>query len=192
MGGGVEVNPLDTRRTVGGLTVGVVVEQPKCGGVGHLGVVLEGKLHSLTEGERRVFPADLPDDGAGGGVEVVDGRGVAHRDDHVTVGCQRDRVDVVRVVDAAGVVDGVLGRDERVGDRNMLGGMPIEEHLLGGDVDLLDHRVVHGAVLGAADRGQVGGDRLVDGDPCMLAVVGESEFVDVGAGGPAGMVAMIW
>ena len=76
--------------------------------------------------------------------------------------------------------------DEAVGNRHVIEAVPLEQDLAGGDVDLLRDAVDHLTVGGSADRREVVGHGLVDGDQCC-SLWGEAELVLVGGESVAGL-----
>ena len=102
------------------------------------GVVLPAECNAGAEREIALPAAQPPVDLAGHAVDLVDGRGVPGRDDEVAVGVDLDRVRVVGVEGVGwlrGCVNVGLGRID------VLGGVPLEDQLSAGDVDLL-HDVI--------------------------------------------------
>ena len=129
-------------------------------------VVLPLEAGALVERVARVPAPDRPLDGAGLGVDQVGGPGVAHRGQERAVPEHLDRVDVV------GIPREAVGRQRGlgVGQRDVLERIPGEQKLAGLDVVLLDGRIDHDAVVGAAVLGQVHGDVLVSRHPGVVAI----------------------
>ena len=125
-------------------------------------VMLEPEGGARPHPEAGPLPAKLPDDLPAGPGHLVDRAGVAGRQQQVAVGRDRDRVDV-QVVERRGL--GAPGeRRVRVGDRDVVQAVPLEQDLAGSDVDLLHHAGQRDPLGRAADCGQVRGPRPVGGD----------------------------
>ena len=75
-----------------------------------------------------MLAAEPPDDPSGVAVDLVDGPGVATRDEQVAVGGEADRVDVEVVVGRAGVL---RDRLVAVGQRHVVKAVPVEQHSAG-------------------------------------------------------------
>ena len=91
--------------------------------------------------------AETPDDAAGLARDLVDGPGVARRDEQVAVGRDVDRVDVE-------VVERLLHGAARLGDVDVVEAAPLEEHTPARQLQLLHDASDHGRVAPSADRGE--------------------------------------
>ena len=129
-------------------------------------VVLPLKRRPGPELEVRVTATQDPQDPAGLGVDLVHGRGVAHRHQEAAIAQRLDRVDVV------GVPGEAVGRDGHldVAQGNVVAGVPGPKQLPGAQVVLLNRGVDHRPVVGTPVLGQVHGDVAVGGDPGVVAV----------------------
>src|SRR6185437_1063612 len=105
------------------------------------------------EREVALAAAEPPDDRARPAVDLVDGRRVPRRDDQVAAGVDADRVQVevvaVRLRDEAVAI--------RLAEPDVVAPVPLEQHLLRRDVDLLDDALDELAGGGAAHGGEIPG-----------------------------------
>ena len=148
-----------------------------------IGLCCQANLAPGPEPEVAVLAAQPPDDPPAVAVDLVDGPGVATRDDQVAVGGETDRVDVEVVVGRVRVARGGL---VAVGDRHVVEAVPLEQHAAGGQVDLLDDPVVDLAVARATGRGEVAAGLVVGLDQRRV-LRGQEERVLVGEVAVAGM-----
>ena len=128
-------------------------------------VVLVAELHRRGRPEVAALPAETPDDRAVAADQIERAR-VAARDEDRPAGPVGDRVDV-EVVERPllrRVVRRLAVRLDRLGERDVVEAVPLEDDLPCLDVDLLDDAVLCVAVLRPADRAQVDGNLVVDGD----------------------------
>ncbi len=139
----------------GGRAAAVVEHRERAVGLHHH-VVLERGLRAGPHLEVVLVGAERPDHRARLVVDLVHRPGVAHRDDQVAIGIERDRVQVVGVEHKSGRA--LL--EERLGDRDVVERVPLEQHEPGLDVDLLDdgihQRPPHPGVVHRRDAHDVG------------------------------------
>ena len=148
---------------------GAVVEDREPAAGVHDDIVLEGGARPGRKREARVFSAQTPDDLAAAPVDLVRRRGVAHRDDQVAVGGDRDRVHVVGVDDVSRHAGPVL---VGLAQLDVVQRVPFEQDQARLDVDLLDDAVDH-RPRGSRDGHRRGGDQV------GVAAVGHDELVEI-------------
>ena len=124
--------------------------------------------------EARVVAAQAPAHRAGADVDVIDGPGVARRQQHVAGAARADGVHVHVVPRVARMRRRVV----RFGDRHVAERMPLPHHQPGLDVDLLHDGVGEDVVRAAAEGGQVGVDR-VEGVYPRGSLRGDAQHVQI-------------
>ncbi len=154
-----------------------VVEDAQDAGAVRADVVLPPEGGARPHLEARPLPAEPPGHLPARAGYLVDGTGIAGRDQELAVRRDRDRVDVevVERVRLGAAGERLVG----VGDRDVVQAVPLEQHAAGRDVDLLHGPGQGHPLLRPAQLGQVGRHRPERGDQRGV-LRGDDELVQVG------------